>query len=128
MYKRQSIDFEGIGSRLLSRKPNHSVRQSFFEDFGFCTGISTSRKVDPLGISKPCIKPGTKDKIHQDLLLTCSKVIAAMGLHIFKFGEERRLTFSDDLVSGNVIEAMRLAITDESNLCGCDKEANDPIC
>ena len=31
-----SIDFVAIGRRLLSRKPNHSVRQSFFEDFGIC--------------------------------------------------------------------------------------------
>jgi hypothetical protein len=117
----QTIDFKEIGSHLLSRKPAHSVRQSFYEDFGITSGQCTTRKGNPLGIAKPSSKPGSKEKVIQDLLVTCSNVIRALGSSIprsFQFQEERLLEFAGALATGNMIEAMRLAITDESNLCG----------
>ena len=58
----------------------------------------------------------------QNLLFTCSNVLSALGLQIFNYEEEQCLRFADDLVSGNVIEAMRLAITDELNLFGVHED------
>jgi hypothetical protein len=114
-----TIDFEGIGSKLLLLKPSDSVRQSFFQDFGICSGQCQSRKGEPLGIAKPSGKPGSKGK---ELLVTCSKVLSAMGLRIFDFSQERLLKFAGELVAGNQIEAMRVAITDEYNLCGVHED------
>ena len=117
-----SIDFQSIGSRLLSRKPSASVHQSFFQDFGICSGQNTYRNNLPLGIAKPRIKPGTKDNDLQDLLLKCSMVLDESGRKIFQFENERLNSFAGDIVTGNRIEAMRLAITDEANLCGVHED------
>jgi hypothetical protein len=110
-----TINFEEIGANLLSLKPNDSVIQSFFQDFGICTSQCSSRKGEPLGISKPRGKPGSKEKA---LLITCSKVLWALDLHVFDFDKERPLNFAGKLVEGKKNEAMRCAITDEFNLCG----------
>jgi len=117
-----TINFQHIGSRLLSRKPSNSMRQSYYQDFGFSSSQSTSRKDALLGISKPSTKPGTTDKPIQRLLTTCSNVLAAMDLRIFAFEKERLLCFAGSLAESNQIEAMRLAITDESNLCGIHED------
>ena len=117
-----TINFEQIGTRLLSRKPSHSVRQSFFQDFGICSGQCTSRKGDSLGIAKPSTKPGTTDPHQQELMITCSNVLTAMGITIFAFKKERFQSFAGKLAKGNQIEAMRLAITDEFNLCGIHED------
>jgi hypothetical protein len=119
------IDFDVLGRRLLSRKPMHSVRQSYFEDFGICSGQCTSRKGSELGISKPSTKPGSNDKVINEVLVTCSNIIRALGMTIFDYGKERLLSFAGTLADGNLIEAMRLAITDESNLCGIHEDQNN---
>jgi hypothetical protein len=117
-----SIDFHALGTRLLSKKPKHSVRQSYFEDFGVTSSQSTNRKGDTLGISKPTTKPGTDEPVIKTLLRTCSDILRALNLKIFEFGAERVALFSGKLAPGNVVEAMRLAITDEANLCGIHED------
>jgi hypothetical protein len=67
-----TINFEEIGANLLLLKPADSVRQSFYQDLGICTSQCSSRKGEPLGISKPRDKLGSKEKA---LLVTCSKVL-----------------------------------------------------
>lgn len=120
-----TIDFQALGSRLLSRKPKHSVRQSYFEDFGFCSGHSSSRKEQPLGIAKPALKPGTMDKNISELLVTCSDILRALCSTFFAFPEERLQEFASQLGEGNIIEAMRIAITDEDNLCGVHEDGKN---
>jgi hypothetical protein len=119
-----SIDFHAIGRRLLLRKPTQSVRQSFYEDFGFCAGQNTSRRANgnPVGVAKPREKPGTRDELIRGLLSTCSSVLRTMDFPIFNFGGERLRTFAGGLAEGNTIEALRLAITDETNLCGVHED------
>jgi hypothetical protein len=123
----KTIDFQQLGSRLLLRKPKQSVRQSFFEDFGICSGQSTTRRGQPFGIAIPSLKPGTKDKIIQDLLVTCSDILRALGSRIFDFKEERLQAFAGKLAPRNIIEAMRLAITDRANLCGIHEDKKNDV-
>jgi hypothetical protein len=45
-----------------------------------------------------------------------------LELWIFNFNNKHLWTFAGDLAKGNTIEAIRLAITDEVNLCGAHED------
>jgi hypothetical protein len=100
------------------------VQQSFFKDFGICLGWCTTQKGNgnALGIVKPSSKPGRQDELIQGLLATCSNILRALGLPIFDFDNKRLQTFAGNLAKGNTIEAIRLAIMDEKNLCGVHED------
>jgi hypothetical protein len=120
-----TIDFDAIGLRLLSNKPKHSVRQSYFEDFGWTSNQCTSRKDDALGIAGPRVKPGTGEAVIKTLLRTCSDILRALNLKLFDFGVERVRLFAGKLAANNVVEAMRMAITDGTNLCGIHEDGRN---
>jgi hypothetical protein len=117
-----TINFDKIGARLLKNKSKESVRQSFYEDYGICSSQCSSRRGDPLGISVPSGKPGNGDDFIKGLLGTCSQVLRALGCRSFQFNADRLRKFAGDLAQGNQIEAMRLALTDEANLCGVHED------
>jgi hypothetical protein len=117
-----TINFHQIGARLLMNKSKESVRQSFYEDYGICSSQCSSRTGDPLGISVPSGKPGNGDDLIKGLLGTCSEILRALGCRIFQFKPDRLRKFAGSLAQGNQIEAMRLALTDEGNLCGVHED------
>ena len=45
-----------------------------------------------------------------------------MGIQIFDFEAEQLAAFAGALAKGNMIEALRLAITDKTNLCGVHED------
>jgi hypothetical protein len=77
---------------------------------------------DPLGISIPSGKPGNWDDLIKGLLGTCSEILCALGCTIFHFQPDHLRKFAGSLAQGNQIEAMRLALTDEGNLCGVHED------
>jgi hypothetical protein len=105
-------------------------RQQFHKDVGFTTGRCVIGK-DELGVSVPALKPATDD-IHVKAMVAIS---ALMKHHIFvdlkdtvyfdTVHASRADDFAKQLHPDNVLEALRSALSNVLNPCGCHGDAHN---
>ena len=86
-------------------------RQRLYEDVGFSTNVAASRDQTKLGISEPVLLTGTREPFFLNLFTKFSKLLKNHCDWLWKEKERRRHhDFAAEIVKGNVIEAMRIAM------------------
>ena len=103
-----------------------------FADFGYTSSMCTSRQKSATGVSKPRMKPGTSDPD----VIGCFRALSSIvknakipwlehpGFEAYVDADypERHGIFAGIIDSQNVLEAVRLNVTDLNNKCGAHSD------
>jgi hypothetical protein len=140
----EAIDWSYVGRTLNNTMDNNRLklgqtqRQARrFKDYGYTSGVCTSRKNSASGVSKPILKPGTIMPPIIDIFLTGSKMVQAANLpwldDVVSSGYEdpdhptRHEAFSKLIHPNNIIEACRLHGSTPEAMCGAHSDNHNSL-
>ena len=118
-----------LGTKQLSTE---GKRQSTFVDFGYCGGRSYSR--DSNGLTHPSLLKNTNDFIATTMLVTLSRQLQHHVPHLWKTISEERMKYSRAINIDNIIEYVRVAVTDvvdpmeNIDVATCSMHGDDKNC
>jgi len=121
------VDFEALGLHVKERSKCDPNRGNMYIDAGFASNLSSRRvKGQDCGVAKPAeLKPHPSGKdifaeatlaLGRFALLVCPN---SMKAKLYQGDERRNREFAGRHVKGNILEVMRVALTNEKFLVGC---------
>jgi hypothetical protein len=123
----ESVNFESLGAHVKKRSKCDPSRGNIYVDVGFASNLSSHRvKGEDWGVSKPAaLTPHPSGKeifadamvaLSQFSLLVCPD---SMKKKLYQQDKRRTSEFAAKHVEGNLLEVMRVALTNEKYLVGC---------
>jgi hypothetical protein len=119
---------DSTASNHASLQPTTARQARRYQDFGFTSGICTSRRNSANGVSKPVLKPGTLDGNIVNIFVTGSNMVRAAHLpwltndnalgYDDKEHDNRNDEFSKMIHKDNIVEACRLHGSSPEAMCG----------
>jgi hypothetical protein len=135
-----SLEMEAIAQRmplqelakavLLSSKTD-SARGNLFIDTGFCSDRNSRRSAKFGGVAVPNELCRSREQMFLDAKLGMTEMVdlccpPEMKGKVF-FDPERNKEFSGDLIGGNRVEALRVALTNEEHLVDCHADDKNDV-
>jgi hypothetical protein len=130
-----SVDFESLGKHVKTHSKCDPSRGNVYVDSGFASNLSSRRvKGQDYGVSKPAeitVDPIGKDMfdeamvaLSQFALLVCPE---SMKDKLYQGDKRRQFEFAGKNVEGNLLEVMRVALTNEKYLVGCHADKYNDV-
>ena len=129
------VDIDGLGQHVKKWSKCDPNRGNMYIDAGFASNLSSRRKKgEDCGVAKPAeLAPHSSGKqIFDDAMVALSKfslLICPNSMKNKLFQEDKRRTseFAGKHVEGNLLEVMRVALTNEKFLVGCHADKHNDV-
>ena len=131
----ETVDFASLGAYVKTHSKCDSSRGNLYIDSGWASNLSSRRvKGEDYGVSKPAeitVDPPGKE-IFADAMVSLSKFALLICPHsmkekLYQADKRRQLEFADKHVEGNLLEVMRVALTNEKYLVGCHADKYNDV-
>lgn len=109
------FNFETLAKACKAENKLKDARNNYCVDKGFTLDMNTTRRKVELGIAKPNIQTGSRDPVHTKAFQLTSRLAPLVVPVSLRKGlchdEDREKEFARDLCDGNIVEALRVALT-----------------
>ncbi len=121
---------------LTTKSSIEKKRQANFEDTGFCSSVCVTREGTLDGIAEPRIEPVTtqiaevvKGYVVLSKFLSKTRFKWSTGRQLYKDPEvpDRQQRFAGRIHRDNVLECMRLSVTDLQSKCACHRDEHNSV-
>jgi hypothetical protein len=127
----EDMHLQELAERVLLTSREDNSRGNLYIDTGFCSDRSTKRGVQHGGVAVPNELKFSRERIFQEAMLGMTKLADLACQPEVKgkvfVDEERERLFAGDFLFGNRIEALRVALTNESHLLACHADDKNDL-
>eukprot|EP00978_Attheya_sp_CCMP212_P020262 scaffold57770_cov63-Attheya_sp.AAC.2 len=127
-----SLDSTSSTSSSTPKRKRQAVEN--FVDFGWTSSTCQTRNGSSTGVAVPRLKPQTESPLISEVFLQASSIIKTISVQwleksecIFQDSDEpsRKSDFQDAIAHGNIVQAIRVAKNDATQLCSAHDDTEN---